>query len=506
MADKVVSLNELPALIAALRQQNKSIVYSHGIFDLLHIGHIRHLQQASKLGDCLIVTVTPDKYVYKGPHRPIFAAELRVQALAELDCVVYVAINEFETGVEAIGLIRPDIYVKGSDFESGDKVNDEDFSREEKAVIALGGHVRHTDDFFFSSSNLINRYLPVFPKEVSDYLLSFASRHPVSDVVKYLNNASRLKVLVVGEAIIDEYQFCQAIGKSSKEPTLVVKKTSEESFAGGILAKANHVAGFTNNVTAISLVGDDNKYTDFIHNKLNPNIRAAFVPKCDSPTIVKRRYVESYFMTKLFEVYEINDAPLNKADDDCLCGLLEEYVPSADVVIVTDFGHTMMTKGAVDIVATKARFLALNVQSNAGNMGFHTISAYPRADYISISENEARLEARDKQRDLMEIVLELCDKLKCEAFSLTRGKNGSLCYHKNEGFVSTPALAGQVVDRIGAGDASLSVTALCVAQQAPVDVVGFLGNAAGAQAVATVGNREPISSRLLTRYVQSLLR
>lgn len=506
MQEKIISFKELPAIVEQLRKDQKTIVHCHGIFDLLHIGHIRHLQHASNMGDVLLVTVTPDEFVRKGNHRPIFTADLRVQGLAALDCVKYVMINESETAVEAIGIIRPDMYVKGQDFHDGEKADDVNFEREKAAVLGLGGQVRFTDDFFFSSSSLINRYLPVFPKEVSDYLLSFAARHRVSDITNYLKNAHDLKVLVIGETIIDEYQYCQAIGKSSKEPTLVVKKTSEELFAGGILAVANHVASFTDQVTMITMVGNDNKYTNFIQNKLNPNIRAIFLPKQNAPTIVKRRFVESYFMTKMFEVYEIDDSPLNHANDQQLCNLLEEHVPRADLVIVTDFGHTMMTKRAINIVANKSRFLALNVQSNAGNMGYHTISQYPCADFISISENETRLEARDKQSDLKGIVLELCSKLNCKYFTVTRGKNGSLCYSRDEGFFHIPALASHVVDRIGAGDASLSISSLCVAQQAPMEIVGFIGNAAGSQAVATMGNREPIGSELLTRYIESLLR
>lgn len=84
--------------------------------DLLHIGHIRYLEKAKRLGDILVVTVTPDCYVNKGPHRPAFPDLLRAEAIAALDAVDYVAINEWPTAVETLDLLRPDVYAKGAEF------------------------------------------------------------------------------------------------------------------------------------------------------------------------------------------------------------------------------------------------------------------------------------------------------------------------------------------------------------------------------------------------------
>ena len=131
-----------------------------------------------------------------------------------------------------------------------------------------------------------------FPKEVSDYLADFAARYNADDVLRYLKDAQTLKVLVVGEAIIDEYQYCTAIGKSSKEPTLVVKTNSAEKFAGGILAVANHVADFCEHVGMITFLGMENPQEDFIKEKLDSRIERFFLYKKDSPTIVKRRFVD----------------------------------------------------------------------------------------------------------------------------------------------------------------------------------------------------------------------
>ena len=139
-------------------------------------------------------------------------------------------------------------------------------------------------------------------------------------------------------------------------------------------------------------------------------------------------------------------------------------------------------------------------------MGFHTISKYPRADYISMAEGEMRLEARSRHGDMKDMVLDVSQRLACKCVAVTRGKNGSLCYRKDEGFFDVPAFAGQVIDRMGSGDAFLSVTALCVAQKAPMEVVGFIGNAVGAQAVATIGHRASVERIPLFKHIESLLK
>lgn len=113
---KFVELDDLTRIIQKLKKQGKKVVHCHGVFDLIHVGHIRHLKEARKFGDILIVTVTPDQYVNKGPHRPAFTEKLRAEVIASLDCVDYVAINKWPSAVETIKVLKPDYYVKGIEY------------------------------------------------------------------------------------------------------------------------------------------------------------------------------------------------------------------------------------------------------------------------------------------------------------------------------------------------------------------------------------------------------
>jgi rfaE bifunctional protein nucleotidyltransferase chain/domain len=503
--DKIKDIEDLAEILVSIKAEKKKIVHCHGVFDLLHIGHTRHFEQAKTLGDLLVVTVTPDIYVNKGPHRPAFTESLRAEAIAALDCTDYVAINKWPTAVETIHRLKPDIYAKGSDYKEAAKDHTGKILEEEEAIKSVGGRIVFTEDITFSSSTLLNRYLPGFSEDVKKYLTDFSRRHSSDHVIENLDRARSLRVLVVGETIVDEYQYCNTIGKAAKEPILAAQYLSTEKFAGGTLAVSNHVANFCDNVGLLTLLGERESQEEFVRAHIRDNVDPVLLHKSNSPTIVKRRFVENYSLQKLFEVYVINDEELEGDESRQLCDKLSELLPHYDMVIVVDYGHGMLNKEAVDTLCREARFLAVNAQANAGNKGFNTVSKYWRADYICIAEHEIRLEARSRQADLKELILGLSRSLECGKIIVTRGNRGCLCYSQEEGFFEIPAVANQVVDRIGIGDAFLSLTSLCVMQKTPMEMVGFIGNVVGAEAVAMVCNRTSIERSSLYKHIVSLL-
>ena len=502
---KILSIDHLAAEIAARQLEGRRVVHCHGVFDPMHIGHIRHFAAARAFGDLLVVTVTPDRFVNKGPHRPVFPDELRAEAIAALETVDYVAINNWPTAIETIQTLRPNIFVKGSEFRGGKDLTGA-IKLEEEASVSVGGKLEFTDDMTFSASHLVNRHLSVFPQEVSDYLADFSARTPTAEILKFLDRARDLKVLIVGETIIDDYQYVEAIGKSSKEPTLVVKSLTSDRFVGGAAAVANHVAGFCQRVSLHSVLGEIHTEEAFIRSKLKNNIDARFLIRERSPTIVKRRFIEQYFYSKLFEVYELNDERPTAAESEAWTASLAGRLAEFDVVIVIDSGHGFLTREMITLLCQESRFLAVNTQTNAGNLGYHVISNYPRADYVCIAENEMRLESRDRRSDLKPMMEDVARRLNCPRVVVTRGKKGCSTYRQNQGHVDVPAFASHVVDRIGAGDAFLSITSLCAAQDASMEVLGFIGNVVGAQAVATVGNQSSIERIPLSRHIEHLLK
>lgn len=230
---KIKNISELAEIAKELRENGKRIVLCHGVFDLLHIGHIRYFNQAKEHGDVLIVTLTPDHYVDKGPDRPAFTEILRAEALASLGETDYVAINEWPTAEETLRAIRPHVYAKGDEFKDIDNDPLGKIGKEADVVREIGAELIFTSDIVYSSSNLINRYLNRNSEELDEYLKMFRKRYQLDEVLEHLERMQDLKVLIIGDTILDEYQIASTLGKSSKDPILALKYQSHELYAGG---------------------------------------------------------------------------------------------------------------------------------------------------------------------------------------------------------------------------------------------------------------------------------
>ncbi len=502
---KIIRLENIDAILAPLRAENK-IAQCHGVFDLLHIGHIKHLQNAKSVGDILVVTITPDRFVNKGPGRPHFPEHLRAEAIAALDSVDFVVINNYPTAVEAIKTIKPNFYVKGIEYQEINNDITGKISDEEAAVKSVGGELSFTDDIVFSSSALLNRFYSPFGPEVMSYLDHFKSKYPTNDVLKYFDGSKKLKVLLIGEAIIDIYHYGEAIGKSGKEPVLVTKYHREETYIGGILAVANHLSSFCAEVTCITMLGSHGEYETFIKENVNSNVKMVFHYKKDAPTIVKRRYIEEYSSQKLFEIYEIDDCYLEDEQKQLFSKSIDEHINNHDMVIVTDYGHGLLDSACIEQIENKAKFLAVNTQANASNHGFNCISKYKKADYVCIANRELQLNFRQKHISVIEQIKQLMQSFSFKNVVVTSGVKGSFSRKLDEEIYSIPAFATSVKDRVGAGDAVLAITSLFVAQNAPAEIVGFVGNVVGSQAVNIMGNQSFIEKIPLMKHLAHLLK
>lgn len=502
---KVLSFDELSRNIDHIRNTRR-IVLCHGVFDLLHIGHIRHFQLAKKHGDLLVVTITPDRYVNKGPNRPCFTEQLRAEAIASLDCVDYVVINAWPTAIETIKKIRPNVYVKGSEYQDARNDITAKIEDEVNATVSVGGTVAFTDDITFSSSTLINQFFSPFSEEVLSYLTNFKERNKAGFIFEYLENAKNLDVLVVGEAIIDIYHFSDVIGKAGKEPILVAKHNSQETYLGGILALANHLSDFCKSVTCMTCLGEHGEYEDIIRANLKSNVNLVLTYKKNSPTIVKRRYLDEYLRQKLFEVYEINDDFFDQDQQNEFIASLTAQTASHDLTIVADYGHGIINEEAVSTLEKNSKFLAVNTQTNAGNNGFNCISKYSQADYVSIATRELQLNYRQKHLSTPEQLQRLMQEFNYKSVMITNGRNGSFSCRQGEEISKVPAFATSVVDRVGAGDAVLAITSLFAYFGAPAELIGFIGNVVGAEAVGIMGNKQFIEKVSLMKHISHLLK
>lgn len=154
-SDKIIGFGAAVKKISEFKQANKTVGLCHGGFDLLHPGHIKHLESAAKLCDYLFVSITSDRFVTarKGSGRPIFSELLRAYSVAALNFVDFVVVSDFERAVHVVERLKPSFYIKGPDFVNKTTPG---ITAERRAIEAAGGEVKYTADQKFSSTEIIN--------------------------------------------------------------------------------------------------------------------------------------------------------------------------------------------------------------------------------------------------------------------------------------------------------------------------------------------------------------
>lgn len=504
---KIFNLKNVGDLFSDLKKEGKRIVHCHGCFDLIHHGHIKHFEAAKEFGDILVVTLTEDRYVNKGPDRPYFNHNIRAHNLAALEVVDFVAVNYDPKAIPAINAIKPDFYVKGQDY----KVSADDVTGgiilERDAARANGGDLVFTEEVQFSSSNLINQFFDDKDEKAKKYLATIKEKYNYKHFADLFDKISSKKVLIIGDVILDEYQFVKPIGKASKSPTITAIRGESEIYAGGVLAVANHVADFVEEVILISTYGKnkDKEYWELIQSNLHDKVKFIAVETPERPTVLKKRIVDQVFKHKLFEVIEIKDSHLSAKVEEELIHKILENIGDTDLSLVADFGHGVLTNSIIEALQSNSKYLAVNAQTNSANLGYNLLTKYDSCDYFSIDKSEAHLAVHNKFGDMSQIQSELNSITKAKISSVTLGVNGTSVMTKDGNNTTAPIFNSNVVDTIGAGDAYLSITSLLAESNASKEEIAFVGNAVGAMAVKIIGNKSFIRRTDLLKYIKTLL-
>lgn len=505
---KLQTIADLGVISSQQRAAGKSVVLCHGVFDVLHVGHLRHLTSAKNEGDVLIVTITADRHVNKGPGRPVFTQALRADMLAALEIVDYVGVSEEPSAESVIDVIRPSVYVKGSEYADEQQDITGKIQAERAVVEKYNGRVAFTDDITFSSSSLINQHLNVLDPELRAFLERARERGAEARIFELIEKAKESRVALIGDTIVDEYQYVSPLGKPSKENIIATQFMRKERFAGGALATANHLASFCKEVELITTMAQEDIDDGFLANHLKPNVRLHAIPVTGRPTTRKIRFIDPGFtVKKLFEVYHMDDSPLSPGTQERVDRKLREVIDRADAVLANDFGHGLISDSTVHILTHEAPFLAVNAQTNSGNHGFNLITRYPRADFICIDAPEARLATANKFATPEQLVGELLPKkVDCGRFIVTWGAHGCYAIDNGSGVKHIPVFTRSTVDTVGAGDAFFALSSLLASAGGTMHDVAMVGNAAGAMKVGIIGHRSSVEKVPLLKFLTALLK
>lgn len=503
--EKLLTLQSDVLVLNELRTSGKTIAVCHGVFDLIHPGHIQHFSAAKKLADVLIVSITADEFVNKGPGRPLFDQNIRVATLCALVDVDYVVISNSPTAMQVIDIIKPDFYIKGSDYS--DEENDVTgmISLERQSVEKYGGKIHFTNEMTSSSSSLINRFLSSIPVNAQDWVKEFKANNGYELTVSWLDKIQHLKILIAGETIFDQYTYCDPLAKSSKDPLLAFQIGSTNLYPGGVLAISNNCQSWASEVSALSFIGKDaNNYLD-VMNMVDNRIKLNMIKTDDRPSILKHRFVDVNSESRVFEYYnfESNDLPIKASDEIEL--LMDKACVNSDILIAADYGHGFFTQKIIDNLENQRIFTAVNTQSNAGNRGYNTISKYKKADLICLNSGEIQLELRDRNPDYFEIIPQMMKRMKAKYAVVTLGGEGLIAFDYLGDIAKVPAFANKVVDKVGAGDAVLAISSMLASVGAPVKVIGFLANLIASHEVSQLGHQSSLSYSDIKKHAKAIL-
>ena len=316
------------------------------------------------------------------------------------------------------------------------------------------------------------------------------------------------KVITIGETIIDDYIFSESIGKSGKEPHLVIKDLYNQKYLGGIIAIAKHLEGFSKPINVITILGDKPSSLEFIKSKIEKKIKLKYITKKNSPTITKKRIVDKLTNQKLLGVYSINDRDLFKFENEKLKKILfHKNFNKENLIILSDYGHGFLNPEIVKKICNKYNHIYLNAQLNASNIGYHSFKNYNNFNTLIVNESELRHEYKDKKSDIKFLMKKYSSSTNLKSIVVTRGANGAVYFNKkNNYFINCPAFTNKIIDKVGAGDAFLSIFSICDYNKLDPELSMFIASLAAASSVESMGNSKYVSKEFLLKSIQYFLK
>jgi rfaE bifunctional protein nucleotidyltransferase chain/domain len=503
--NKILKFDELSKL--KKKFINKKIILAHGTFDFFHHGHLEHLNKSKSLADILVVSITSDRYVKKGPNRPLYNQKKRAALISHLDFVDYVVIIDNPTGIEVIQKLKPDFYSKGIEYKN----HGEDYTRainlEIKALKKNKGKIVYTKENVMSSSNLINLIMGQKNEKLQIFRKKFKKKNKFLDYLKIFEKLKNKKILAIGDVILDQYINTTALAKSPKEELISVKERNKTIYYGGILATAKHLSSFSKNVTIVSVLGNKIKKNKKIIKDVKEYCNFKYFVAKDRDNIIKTRYLDAN-NKKLFQSNIVDFEYIEENLEKKILNFLSKNIKSYDIVLINDFGHGLMTSNLRNFLQKNSKNLCLNVQTNSANFGFNYFSKYNKCDYLTLDEPEARFGTFERFGNINQLARKVIKKIKTKTVSITYGANGTRSFNskslkKTVKFV--PALTDNAIDTLGAGDAFFAISSLFFLENKDPEKIAFIGNTAGALKVQYLAHKNHITKESFYSFLKSIL-
>ena len=478
---------------AVIREKagERKISFVYGNFNVVHPGHLRLLNFAAELADFLVVGVhddtAPDTFV---------PAELRLQGVRAIGVVDLAFTVAPGAVIDVIRALQPEVVVKGKEHES--RANPE-----KEAIDSYGGRL------IFSSGEVVFSSLDVLQREFRERgpssirtPVDFLARHGIEPprLRSLVDSFARLKVIVVGDLIVDEYVTCDPLGMSREDPTIVVTPIHTDRFVGGAGIVAAHARGLGAKVRFFSLASDAAAMAFARQRLLEHGVESHFAIDNSRPTTLKQRFRASG--KTLLRVSHLRQHDIGEDLQKTLCDAMMAELADADLVIFSDFNYGCLPQPLVDQVAAECgrRSVRMAADSQASSQ-MSDVSRFKNMQLITPTEHEARLAMRDSSSGLVILAESLRRRAAAQNVIITMGAEGALIQADRHGKHNMatdqlPAFNTAPKDVSGAGDSLLTCASMALALDATIWEAAYLGSMAAACQVARIGNIPLTSAEL----------
>ena len=470
-------------------------IFISGNFNIIHPGHLRILKFAKDHGEKLIVGVMSDKLANNNVK---INEKLRLESIKSINYVddAFIIKKSIKKTLEEL---RPDIVVKGKEHEFQHNIEDSILTKFGSKILFSSGESNLTSFDLISNEIDDKKSIYYFPK-------NYITNHNIKyeNLYKIMKKFSKVKILVIGDLIIDQYIDSLAIGMSHEDPALVISPQSQVDFIGGSAIVAAHGAGLGAKVKYVSMIGKDTagKFAKKTLHKYG--VDAHLFEENDRSTSIKQRYKTQN--KTLIRINKLQDLSISVKLQDEVIKLFEKLLHNQDAVIFSDFNYGFLPSRMVEILIKKIKkkkiFIAADSQSSS-QIG--DINKFKNIDLITPTEREARIALRNNEDGLIILANKIRNLTKSKHVILKLNQQGIIINNYKNKSMPTSKLAAlnmNPIDVAGAGDSLLTTTILALCAGGNIYEASYIASIAAAMQLANIGNIPLQQKTLISELVK----
>lgn len=498
---KIKTVEELSQLLVKPRQ--KKVIMCHGVFDIVHPGHVRHLIYAKSKGDILVVSITADEHITKGNIRPHVPEQLRAINLAAFEMVDFVLIDREPTPLKNLSAIQPDYFAKGYEYTSNG--TNPKTSEEIKVLEAFGGEIVFTPgDIVYSSSKFIEMSPPKIGEDKLVILME-TENIKFQDLRDTIKSFAGTAIHVIGDSIVDSYTQCSMIGGMTKTPTMSLKYEKKLDYTGGAAVVAKHLKAAGAQVVFSTVLGNDS-YKDHILNDLKEcGVQCKAIIDELRPTTNKNAIVVGDY--RVLKIDTLDNRSISEKVMNELCEQIKET--KAEGVVFSDFRHGIFNRRTLDTLIKAIPQNVFRVADSQVASRWGNILDFEGFDLITPNEKEARFSLGDQDSVIRALGAELFKRSKAGSLFLKLGERGLLVFRSRSDAPTCSffidSFADATTDPVGAGDALLAYSTLAMIKTKNEAIAAILGSFAAGIECEHNGNI-PVTQEDLLKKIDTIER